>query len=162
MEGDNQRETQRASSLSPLHRDHDDQQLSTDEPAGLAGADHMPQHAAFLPSIEHLDERAMSQHGQHQQHPPPQHPLPPAYPTNGAPMPQQQPPPYPPPQYQYQNGAMPPGAMPPNGHPMRFPIPPQPALGAQQMTGGRHKKEIKRRTKTGCLTCRKRRIKVSR
>ena len=29
------------------------------------------------------------------------------------------------------------------------------------MSGGRHKKEIKRRTKTGCLTCRKRRIKVS-
>lgn len=28
------------------------------------------------------------------------------------------------------------------------------------MSGGRHKKEIKRRTKTGCLTCRKRRIKV--
>ncbi|KAI1154035.1 hypothetical protein F4825DRAFT_223780 [Nemania diffusa] len=27
------------------------------------------------------------------------------------------------------------------------------------MTAGRHKKEIKRRTKTGCLTCRKRRIK---
>ncbi|KAI1819906.1 hypothetical protein F4861DRAFT_525187 [Xylaria intraflava] len=27
------------------------------------------------------------------------------------------------------------------------------------LTGGRHKKEIKRRTKTGCLTCRKRRIK---
>ena len=30
------------------------------------------------------------------------------------------------------------------------------------MSGGRHKKEIKRRTKTGCLTCRKRRIKVRR
>lgn len=28
-----------------------------------------------------------------------------------------------------------------------------------QLSGGRHKKEIKRRTKTGCLTCRKRRIK---
>ncbi|GAB1318581.1 Negative acting factor [Madurella fahalii] len=27
------------------------------------------------------------------------------------------------------------------------------------LSGGRHKKEIKRRTKTGCLTCRKRRIK---
>jgi hypothetical protein len=31
----------------------------------------------------------------------------------------------------------------------------------RMMSGGRHKKEIKRRTKTGCLTCRKRRIKVS-
>jgi white-opaque regulator 2 len=30
----------------------------------------------------------------------------------------------------------------------------------RMMSGGRHKKEIKRRTKTGCLTCRKRRIKV--
>lgn len=33
-------------------------------------------------------------------------------------------------------------------------------MDARQMSGGRHKKEIKRRTKTGCLTCRKRRIKV--
>jgi hypothetical protein len=41
---------------------------------------------------------------------------------------------------------------------MRYalPVPDQ-----RQMSGGRHKKEIKRRTKTGCLTCRKRRIKVS-
>lgn len=28
------------------------------------------------------------------------------------------------------------------------------------LSSGRHKKEVKRRTKTGCLTCRKRRIKV--
>lgn len=43
---------------------------------------------------------------------------------------------------------------------MRYQLPPQ---GADQrvLSGGRHKKEIKRRTKTGCLTCRKRRIKVS-
>jgi len=42
---------------------------------------------------------------------------------------------------------------------MRYPLPPQ---GEQRiLSGGRHKKEIKRRTKTGCLTCRKRRIKVS-
>ena len=40
--------------------------------------------------------------------------------------------------------------------PMRYPIPPD----GRVMSGGRHKKEIKRRTKTGCLTCRKRRIKV--
>lgn len=42
---------------------------------------------------------------------------------------------------------------------MRYPLP---AQGQDQriMSGGRHKKEIKRRTKTGCLTCRKRRIKV--
>ncbi len=43
---------------------------------------------------------------------------------------------------------------------MRYPLPPN---GGDQrvLSGGRHKKEIKRRTKTGCLTCRKRRIKVS-
>lgn len=40
---------------------------------------------------------------------------------------------------------------------------PQAAQGQDQrmLSGTRHKKEIKRRTKTGCLTCRKRRIKVS-
>lgn len=43
---------------------------------------------------------------------------------------------------------------------VRYQLPPQP--GDQRvLSGGRHKKEIKRRTKTGCLTCRKRRIKVS-
>ncbi|KAF2761681.1 hypothetical protein EJ05DRAFT_496583 [Pseudovirgaria hyperparasitica] len=41
---------------------------------------------------------------------------------------------------------------------VRYQLPPQ--QGDQRMmSGGRHKKEIKRRTKTGCLTCRKRRIK---
>ncbi len=41
--------------------------------------------------------------------------------------------------------------------PLRYPLPP---TEGRIMSGGRHKKEIKRRTKTGCLTCRKRRIKV--
>ncbi|KAI9800075.1 MAG: hypothetical protein M1825_004257 [Sarcosagium campestre] len=40
--------------------------------------------------------------------------------------------------------------------PLRYPLP---APDGRIMSGGRHKKEIKRRTKTGCLTCRKRRIK---
>ncbi|KAL9009978.1 MAG: hypothetical protein Q9173_005039 [Seirophora scorigena] len=40
--------------------------------------------------------------------------------------------------------------------PLRYPLPPS---DGRMMSGGRHKKEIKRRTKTGCLTCRKRRIK---
>jgi hypothetical protein len=31
---------------------------------------------------------------------------------------------------------------------------------ALMLSGGRQKKEVKRRTKTGCMTCRKRRIKV--
>jgi hypothetical protein len=42
---------------------------------------------------------------------------------------------------------------------MRYQLPPQ--HEQRVLSGGRHKKEIKRRTKTGCLTCRKRRIKVS-
>ncbi|KAL8681156.1 MAG: hypothetical protein Q9186_002688 [Xanthomendoza sp. 1 TL-2023] len=44
----------------------------------------------------------------------------------------------------------------PSQQPMRYPLPPS---DGRMMSGGRHKKEIKRRTKTGCLTCRKRRIK---
>jgi len=43
---------------------------------------------------------------------------------------------------------------------MRYQLPPQ-QHDQRVLSGGRHKKEIKRRTKTGCLTCRKRRIKVS-
>ncbi|RDW66275.1 hypothetical protein BP6252_09910 [Coleophoma cylindrospora] len=44
----------------------------------------------------------------------------------------------------------------PNGQNMRYALP---VTESRVMSGGRHKKEIKRRTKTGCLTCRKRRIK---
>lgn len=65
---------------------------------------------------------------------------------------------------------MPQGLPPPPGghmnvtsspHPqaLRYPLP---APDGRLMSGGRIKKEIKRRTKTGCLTCRRRRIKVSR
>jgi hypothetical protein len=43
---------------------------------------------------------------------------------------------------------------------IRYQLPPQ-HNDTRVLSGGRHKKEIKRRTKTGCLTCRKRRIKVS-
>ncbi len=46
----------------------------------------------------------------------------------------------------------------PHGQAMRYPLP---APDGRLMSGGRIKKEIKRRTKTGCLTCRRRRIKVS-
>ncbi|KAI5808737.1 hypothetical protein DFH27DRAFT_522152 [Peziza echinospora] len=45
----------------------------------------------------------------------------------------------------------------PSSAPLRFPLPQ--VTPERIMSGGRHKKEIKRRTKTGCLTCRKRRIK---
>ncbi|KAH6663867.1 hypothetical protein B0J14DRAFT_494267 [Halenospora varia] len=44
----------------------------------------------------------------------------------------------------------------PTGQNMRYALP---VGDSRVMSGGRHKKEIKRRTKTGCLTCRKRRIK---
>jgi len=43
---------------------------------------------------------------------------------------------------------------------VRYQLPPQAGDHQRVLSGGRHKKEIKRRTKTGCLTCRKRRIKV--
>lgn len=42
---------------------------------------------------------------------------------------------------------------------MRYALPQGTPGSDRVMSGGRHKKEIKRRTKTGCLTCRKRRIK---
>ncbi|KAF2189637.1 hypothetical protein K469DRAFT_562266 [Zopfia rhizophila CBS 207.26] len=86
------------------------------------------------------------------------------------PQPGQQPmgSPLPPPQHSMPQYYPHPGHPPPPGQPMnitssphnlamRYQLPPQ---GEQRMmSGGRHKKEIKRRTKTGCLTCRKRRIK---
>jgi hypothetical protein len=106
-----------------------------------------------LPSIQHFEGANMQSQPQY---------LPPAH-MNGAPpmihaqaynsnMVQYQPQPMPP--------TMPSNA--PNGHNgiMRYPIPPQAPMDVRQMSGGRHKKEIKRRTKSGCLTCRKRRIKV--
>lgn len=43
-----------------------------------------------------------------------------------------------------------------NNAQMRYQLPGDP----NKMMSSRHKKEVKRRTKTGCLTCRKRRIKV--
>lgn len=106
-----------------------------------------------LPSIQHFEGAGLQSQPQY---------IPAAH-MNGAPpmMHAQQ---YNPNMLQYQPQPMPP-TMPsnaPNGHSgmMRYPIPPQAPLDARQMSGGRHKKEIKRRTKSGCLTCRKRRIKV--
>ncbi|KAJ9668697.1 hypothetical protein H2201_001340 [Coniosporium apollinis] len=104
--------------------------------------------------------------------------LPPIRPTDGQPQPPPQPQaqqpsqqpmgsPLPPPVAPinaYYAHSMPPPGQPmgitsqPHGSMMRYQLP---AQGSDQriMSGGRHKKEIKRRTKTGCLTCRKRRIK---
>ncbi|KAF2279458.1 uncharacterized protein EI97DRAFT_448208 [Westerdykella ornata] len=78
------------------------------------------------------------------------------------PMPQPMPSPHPPPQHhmpQYYHAAHPqPVGMGVAPHlQMRYALPPQ---GDHRiLSGGRNKKEVKRRTKTGCLTCRKRRIK---
>jgi hypothetical protein len=106
-----------------------------------------------LPSIQHFEGANMQSQPQYL----------PASHMNGAP-PMMHAPAYNPNMIQYQPQPMPP-TMPsnaPNGHNgiMRYPIPPQAPMDVRQMSGGRHKKEIKRRTKSGCLTCRKRRIKV--
>jgi hypothetical protein len=77
---------------------------------------------------------------------------------NGEPIPQAVQPMqayYPPPQGMQHPGQ----GMTSSPHMMRYA--PIPQGDQRMMSGGRHKKEIKRRTKTGCLTCRKRRIKVS-
>ena len=113
-------------------------------------------HLPPLPPIHHFEDSKM----QSQQTYVPS-------PMNGAqmpPHPQQQ---YNQHRYQYQNGAMQAAPMSSsvavngqNGM-MRFPIPPQPAMPMGHARGAKNK-EVKRRTKTGCLTCRKRRIKVSR
>ena len=115
-------------------------------------------HAPVLPPIHHFE-------GQSMQHQPQYAPAP----MNGAQMQQHPPPPpqYHPNQFQYANGAMQPPPMPSNvgangqNAMLRFPIPAAPTSMAG---GGRGSKDaravVKRRTKTGCLTCRKRRIKV--
>ena len=93
-----------------------------------------------LPPIRSIDAISQPQHQQSQQ-PGQAPPMASAMPPNMG-------------QY-YGQGQYPPPTSDPNA-PVRYPIPPD----GRQMSGGRHKKEIKRRTKTGCLTCRKRRIKV--
>lgn len=104
-----------------------------------------------LPPIRTIDGRQQPPQQQSQQQP-----------QGGPPA---MPPALPPPlnHHQYYSGH----TLPPPQHmnitsdptqPMRYPLPP--TADGRIMSGGRHKKEIKRRTKTGCLTCRKRRIKV--
>ncbi|KAF2813466.1 uncharacterized protein BDZ99DRAFT_474115 [Mytilinidion resinicola] len=109
-----------------------------------------------LPSLNLPPIRLQDGHGQ----PPPQHQ--PGQQPMGSPLP----PPVQPMSAYYPN---PNQSLPPPGQQMnvtssphqlamRYQLPPH--QGEQRMmSGGRHKKEIKRRTKTGCLTCRKRRIK---
>ena len=117
----------------------------------------------MLPPIQQLEGQPQN-HQQSQNHQQPMHQQQYAQPTmNGTQM-QHHPPPPPHNSYSYHDASLQQSPMTPNGPAnghlqMRYALPPQP-VDARQMSGGRHKKEIKRRTKTGCLTCRKRRIKV--
>lgn len=120
----------------------------------------------------------LGQHGEHYRHSPsssnaslPPVSLPPLRSIDGQ---HHHPPP--PPQLLPQAGSQQPGQGYPSLHSSFFGHPASGGYGAgqqlpqyaryaaipqgQPMAGGRGKKEIKRRTKTGCLTCRKRRIKV--
>lgn len=106
-----------------------------------------------LPPIRLMDRRPSSQPQQTQSGtPPPQSAFMTMNPSLPLPMGQFYPSPQPlppPPQHMHITS---------DPNQSRYPLPP-PADG-RPLSGGKHKKEIKRRTKTGCLTCRKRRIKV--
>ena len=97
-----------------------------------------------LPSIQTIDGRPP------QTQPPTQQTQAPI----GSPLPSHMPPMLP--MGQYVPGYAPPMGTPSNSQ-MRYQISGDPG---KMLPGSRHKKEVKRRTKTGCLTCRKRRIKV--
>lgn len=102
-----------------------------------------------LPPLRSIDPQSHSQPPAH----PPSHQNEGTPQQQGQPMPGYYPLPPPPPNVQHHNHTSAPQLM-------RYA--PIPQGDAHMMAGSRHKKEIKRRTKTGCLTCRKRRIKVSR
>ncbi|KAL5120229.1 hypothetical protein ACEQ8H_001787 [Pleosporales sp. CAS-2024a] len=115
---------------------------------------HLPLASLSLPPIRAMDGQQPPPPPQPQQPPPPMgSPLP--APPHG--LPQYYPHPAHPhaPHGQHLMAAMAPAQFNPQ---MRYQLPPQHA-DQRVLSGGRHKKEIKRRTKTGCLTCRKRRIK---
>ncbi|KAI9839971.1 MAG: hypothetical protein M1819_000163 [Sarea resinae] len=111
-----------------------------------------------LPPIRAMDgQQTQQQQAAQQQQQRSQQQQQPGQPQMGSPLP----PPVAPMGYYPAQGQLPPGQHPnvtssPHNQQMRYPIP---APDGRIMSGGRHKKEIKRRTKTGCLTCRKRRIK---
>ena len=115
----------------------------------------MAQHPVNLPPIRSFD-------GQTQpaaQQPSSAYPAPSTLPQPGPPMNSQYPPPHLPPPPAPQPYSLAAYAAQIGIGGMRYSMPQH--LDQRNMSGGRHKKEIKRRTKTGCLTCRKRRIKVS-
>ncbi|RDI85518.1 hypothetical protein Vi05172_g4340 [Venturia inaequalis] len=100
-----------------------------------------------LPPLRSIDPQS---HSQPPAHPPSHQNEGTAQQQQGQPIPGYYPPPPPPPNVQHHNHTSAPQLM-------RYA--PIPQGDAHMMAGSRHKKEIKRRTKTGCLTCRKRRIK---
>ena len=87
----------------------------------------------------------------------PPNPMPGYTPQMGQVAPYYAPPPMGAPYVPLGMGGQPAMNMPSSPQVMRWPLPPD---EHKMLSGGRHKKEVKRRTKTGCLTCRKRRIKV--
>ncbi|QDS74526.1 hypothetical protein FKW77_007484 [Venturia effusa] len=101
-----------------------------------------------LPPLRSIDPQSHSRPPSH----PPSHPNEAAAQQQGQPLSgyDYYPPPPPPPSVPHHNHTSAPQLM-------RYA--PIPQGDAHMMAGSRHKKEIKRRTKTGCLTCRKRRIK---
>ncbi|EPE10551.1 negative acting factor [Ophiostoma piceae UAMH 11346] len=102
--------------------------------------DHPPLHDSHA---SHTHHDSHSPHSSHHNYPGPPN-IPP------GPMPyQHMPAPY----------GMPPYGMPPYGLPGHHGLPDMRMSSYGLGTHHRHKKEIKRRTKTGCMTCRKRRIK---
>lgn len=138
----------------PQHHSHQQQYFAASNGQQLPSPDYRgspPGSASMsLPSIQHFEGANLQSQPQYN---PNAH-------INGAPPPMMHAPlSYNP--YQPMPPTMPSNA--PNGHNgmPRYPLPPQAHMDARLMSGGRSKKEVKRRTKTGCLTCRKRRIKVS-
>ncbi|KAG4443579.1 hypothetical protein IFR05_000956 [Cadophora sp. M221] len=100
-----------------------------------------------LPSMRLIDQQTQQQQQQHNMG----SGLPPPVAQMGGPYYHNQGQTLPHPSHQYANVTSDPSGQ------MRYALPV--SADSRVMSGGRHKKEIKRRTKTGCLTCRKRRIK---
>lgn len=106
---------------------------------------------------QHGRGHAASQELSHHAIPPPARTLPLPYYSSMQAMPQ--------PEYVQPARPMYAGVQTPYGMPMRMPLPSSSdTSGMMGYAPGRHAqktKDVKRRTKTGCMTCRKRRIKVS-
>lgn len=180
---DNARELRQAQSAYPISRSYSPPSMQptyTYSPSAGQGVDpyrasQSGSHASSLPSINLPPIRSIDAQSQPPVVPAGAAQYQPQLPQQASPILQQQSlPQYPLPGPMTSYYPPPPPAphgMPTPAHQLGFGAPAQPSntlyrlppqLPDQRvMSGGRHKKEIKRRTKTGCLTCRKRRIKVS-